>query len=280
MKLRFLGTGDARQVPVWGCHCPACERALLLSTYQRTGSCVVLTLAGRNFLIDAGNTRLAERFAPNELAGIFLSHFHADHLLGLFHLRWGQGEPIPVHCPRDRVGCADLYKNNGLLDFRPIKKAFQTQSFALSLDAVTQPQTVLQVTAIPLNHSKATLGYCFEAEGQKFAYLCDTKGLPAASEEFLLAWQPDLLIIDCTFPPGLADAHAANHNDLTDVLDLSARFASAGQRPSICLTHLSHQMDSYLMAQQNCLPENVWVAYDNQEIALEHGNTHQPRPLN
>jgi phosphoribosyl 1,2-cyclic phosphate phosphodiesterase len=35
-----------------------------------------------------------------------LTHYHLDHVQGLFPLRWGVGAPIPVYGPPDDAGCA------------------------------------------------------------------------------------------------------------------------------------------------------------------------------
>ncbi len=72
---------------------------------------------GTRVLIDAGLIDLHERFAPGSLSAIVLTHFHPDHVQGLFHLRWGKVHRFPCHAPPDSEGCADLYKIPGLLDF-------------------------------------------------------------------------------------------------------------------------------------------------------------------
>lgn len=120
---------------------------------------------------------------------------------GLFHLRWGSGEAIPIYGPKDPHGCADLYRNPGVLDFRPGLKPFRP----LLLKGLT-------VTPVPLNHSKPTLGYCLDGGGQRLAYLTDTLRLPAETERFLRDWRPDVVVLDATHPA----AHAAprNHNNL------------------------------------------------------------------
>lgn len=118
-------------------------------------------------LIDGGLTDLHRRFAPSELDAILLTHFHADHVQGLFHLRWGKGPSIPVFIPPDPDGCADLFRHTGLLEFRP-KSAFT--AFEIG---------PLRITPLPLIHSKPTFGYVFELAGEaSFAYLTDTRGLP------------------------------------------------------------------------------------------------------
>ncbi len=59
---------------------------------------------------------------------MLLTHYHPDHVQGLFHLRWGCGESIPVYGPKDPQGCADLYRHPGVLDFQVPLKPFKPQS--------------------------------------------------------------------------------------------------------------------------------------------------------
>ncbi len=46
-----------------------------------------------------------------------------DHVQGLFPLRWGVGDKIPVYGPPDEQGCDDLFKHPGLLDFQSHRRA-------------------------------------------------------------------------------------------------------------------------------------------------------------
>src|SRR5690554_2580785 len=117
MQLTLLGTGSARQLPVYNCECVACARARREPRYRRGPCSAVLECGGTRWLIDAGHTDLAERFPPGSLSGILQTHYHADHAQGLLHLRWGVNLRIPVLGPPDPEGLADLYKHPGILDF-------------------------------------------------------------------------------------------------------------------------------------------------------------------
>lgn len=248
MRLTFLGTGDVRQCPVFGCNCPACELARQDNRLRRKPTSALVQLGREKWLLDGGLMDLAERFAPGELSAILLTHFHVDHVQGLFHLRWGMGDKIPVYGPDDRNGCADLLKHPGILEFLPPLPALQATDLG-----------DMQMTPIPLNHSKPTQGYLFSHQRQHLAYLTDTIGLPETSSQ-LLANLPDLkLVIDCTHPPAAAPR---NHNSLTQVLEIQA----ALQPDCIWLTHISHEMDCWLL--QNPLPDGMRVAQDGEAILL------------
>ena len=249
MRLRFTGTGDSAQVPCFGCDCPACQRARLLSCHRREPCSSEIEIDEALILIDAGRMDLATRCERKRPAAILLTHYHADHVQGLLHLRWGCGEPIPVHGPRDAQGCADLHKNPGILDFRPGLKPFRP----LTLGG-------LVVTPLPLNHSRPTLGYALDDGASRIAWLCDTVGLPGATERFLKAWRPHAVVLDTTHP----DTHHTprNHNNLSISLEIIARLAPS----QAWLSHISHELDAAVMAGTAHLPVGVEMAADGMEV--------------
>ena len=250
MRLTLLGTGAAAGFPVYGCECELCRRAEALPELRRTACSALLEFGSSRYLIDAGQTNLTECFPPGTLDGILLTHFHPDHVQGLFHLRWGKNCEIPVFTPPDTQGCADLYKHPGILQFKPCKKFVP---FSLG---------ELSVTPIPLIHSKPTFGYCFEIHGQRFAYLTDTKGLPPATLEFLKSDHLDLLIVDCTYSP---EESLPGHNNIEDVLCIDLQL----QPKQLVLTHIGHGMEEWLAVNQRSLPDHFRVAQDGMSFLVQ-----------
>ncbi|NYT85847.1 phosphonate metabolism protein PhnP [Pollutimonas harenae] len=245
MRLTLLGTGNAGQVPVYNCFCAACERARAKPQYRRGPCSALLEFGTQRWLVDAGLTDLAERFPPGSLSGIIQTHYHADHAQGLLHLRWGLDMSLPVLGPPDPDGLADLYKYPGILDFSRKLEAF----VPAQLDGCV-------VTPVPLAHSKITYGYVFEAEGQRYAYLTDTVGLPPDTQAFLARQPLDLLVLDCSFAP--TTTAPRNHNDLSRALDT----IHALNVKQAVLTHISHGLDVWLMDEANTLPDGVVVGHD------------------
>jgi phosphoribosyl 1,2-cyclic phosphate phosphodiesterase len=250
MRLTFLGTGAAGGVPLWGCACPACARAAWVKEYRRAPCCALLEAGGERILIDAGLPDLAERFPAGSLSCILLTHYHPDHVQGLFHLRWGVGKKLPVHGPPDSEGCADLYKNPGVLAFERLAKFTP-----LALSGVT-------ITPVPLIHSKPTLGFCIESEDARLAYMTDTVGLPPATLDYIQHFAPSVLVLDCTHPPQTDPPR--NHNDL----NLALAISEAVGAPETFLTHISHELDTWLMTHDDNLPEGIAVARDDMTLEI------------
>lgn len=247
MQLTFLGTGDVRQVPVFGCQCPACLRAREDNRFRRRPCSALIQSEGEQILLDGGLMDLAERFQPGELSAILLTHYHVDHVQGLFHLRWGLGDPIPVFGPEDPDGCADLTRHPGILDFQSPWVPF-----------IAVQVGTLKITPLPLQHSRPTLGYLFEKDNRQLAYLTDTVGLPPETLAFLRQFRTLELVIDASHPP--QNTPPRNHNDLNMVLAIQLQL----QPKAVWLTHLSHEMDQWLL--ENDLPAGLQISRDGLTI--------------
>lgn len=246
MQVTFTGTGGAGGVPRYGCECRACSQARLQKTLQRKPCSALIETAKTRLLLDAGLMDIHERFPANSLDSIVLTHFHPDHVQGLFHIRWGKGAPISVYCPPDPGGCADLYKNAGILDFQSVEpfNAFKVGD--------------LTITPLPLIHSKLTFGYAIQSvAGNRFAYLTDTIGLPEETMQFLMKWKPFSLALDCSYSP--RSHMLGNHNDY----NLAMSIIDQVMPKKAWLTHLSHEVDLWRLEANVKLPENLaWAADD------------------
>lgn len=249
MRLKLLGTGNAAGMPLYGCNCKFCNMALKDHRLQRTPCSALIEVDNQRYLIDAGQVNLAQQFPAGELNGIFITHFHVDHIQGLFHLRWGKNISIPVYTPPDNDGCADLYKHHGILEFKPLE---EYKSFVVGQ---------LGVTPVRLNHSKMTFGYLLESQNKKIAYLTDTKGLPGDTIDFLKEKTINLMVIDCSFQPGTKNQ---GHNNLDDVIDIYKLL----QPQKLILTHIGHDMDIWLKNNANALPDSFKIGHDEMDIIL------------
>lgn len=251
MRVILLGTGAAGGIPLFRCDCAVCARARALTTHARRPCSALVEAGGTSVMIDAGRTDLADVLAKRHPAAILLTHYHVDHVQGLFELRWGRGEPLPVIGPDDPDGCADLYRHSGMLDFSPVATALETF-----------PLGALRITPVRLNHSKPCLGYVIEHEGGRLAYLTDTVGLPDASAEYLAGNRPDLVVIDCSHPP--SEAAPRNHNSLIQALAIRDRLQPA----RTVLTHIGHEMDQWLLEHEDELPADVELGWDELQYIV------------
>lgn len=247
MRLTLLGTGDAGGVPRWGCQCTACAAANENPALARRPCSAMIELGETRVLLDAGRTDLAQVFRRDQLSAIVLTHFHVDHVQGLFHLRWGVGEPLPVHCPDDDQGCADLYAHPGLLAFQTV---YPGAAFRIG---------GLTFTALPLQHSKLTQGYLIEGEGRS-AYITDTRGLGADAARVLRAFRPDVVVIDAKYPPD--HPSPKNHNTIHEAIAIGMDCGA----DRIVLTHIGHDADRWLTEFKSVLPQTVEAGMDGQVI--------------
>ncbi len=249
-SIDILGSGNAGQVPEWGCDCKACSRALKDNYYKRRPCSISITTDQGVTMIDAGRTDLAEHFSFTDINRFIITHFHMDHVQGLFHLRWGHGpNTIPVYRPDDQIGADDLYKHSGCLDFQAPWQAFKAYDLS-----------DMRITPLALIHSKPTFGYLIEIANTTIAYLTDTVGLPDETSHFLQNKKIDYCFLDCSEPP--RDKAPRNHNDL----NLALKIVDDIKPKRTILTHIGHQFDCWLIDNAALLPEHISIAVDNLHI--------------
>lgn len=247
MKFSVLGSGAVGGVPLYGCTCPACQRARAVSSFIRRPASALIEHGATRIAIDAGLADFGTRFPSGSLDAVLLTHYHMDHVAGLFEIRWGKGASLAIHGPVDEKGCDDLHTHPGILNFSATVEPFQRFSI-----------NDIHITALPLIHSRPTLGYFVEVDGARIAYLTDTVDLPASTLAFLQTHRPDLLLLDCSHPP--SDTPRRNHNDLNLALSLQQKIAPL----ETWLTHISHDLDAWLMAHPESLPRGVSIAQDGR----------------
>jgi phosphoribosyl 1,2-cyclic phosphate phosphodiesterase len=247
MHLTFLGTGSVHAAPVPGCGCTICR--VTPAPARRKPCSGLIEANGTRLLIDAGGHDLLDRFNDTPPDAVLLTHFHPDHVQGLFPWRWAKLPERPAFHPPDPEGCADLYRNPGFLRFCALV------AFAeLDIGACT-------ITPLPLAHSKPTFGYGIEHDGQRLAWLTDTVGLPEPTRTWLAAWRPHTVVVDCSYPPGFANAR--NHN----TLDQAVAIISECGAEHGWLTHLGHEVEAWLADHAATMPGHVRVALDGHRIS-------------
>lgn len=263
LEITLLGTGDVAEIPVYGCQCAICIAAKSDSSLARKPCSAMIRFEDKVILIDAGLTDLHQRFSRDGITAILQTHYHADHAQGLLPIRWGVGQRIPVFGPDDKDGFADLYKNPGLLDFQAPWKHGVTKHLG-HIIGINNELSSVTITALNLNHSKPTIGYCIDTDIERFAYLTDTVGLPLETLLWLSQNPLDYMVIDCSVPPQAQSPR--NHNDINLVLEIAGQLECR----KVILTHIGHELEAWLTQPENRaqLPENFVIAQDDMRFLL------------
>jgi ribonuclease Z len=92
-----------------GLHIALCGAGGPMPAHNRSGPCVAVVAAGKLFLVDAGANGLRNLgrmgYQAGSISGVFLTHFHSDHIDGLGEvatIRWaagGHSAPLNVYGP-------------------------------------------------------------------------------------------------------------------------------------------------------------------------------------
>ncbi|HEY7017862.1 MAG TPA: ribonuclease Z [Gaiellaceae bacterium] len=160
-------------------------------TAQRAQSALLLRRGGERLLFDCGEGTQRQFLRSSvgliELREVYLSHFHADHFLGLpgmlktFALR-GRELPLTIYGP---AGLQDL--------FGSLKRVFGRLTYPLELEEL-RPGDVLERTdynlvTFPVEHSTRSLGYALVEHprpGRFDVEAADALGVPSGPQRGLL----------------------------------------------------------------------------------------------
>ncbi|NJE77091.1 MBL fold metallo-hydrolase [Thermococcus sp. ES12] len=243
MIVYFIGTGGSEGIPAHLCTCSTCTEARRFGFAQRKPSTLaVITEKGKAVLFDVGTDIRDYLNVP--LEAIFLTHWHHDHIYGLYKLRW-----MALETP--------LYAPEGHADALILREPKNLQPRVVKAGDVIKLDT-LRITALRLNHQVETLGYLIEEDGKAIAILYDTKDLPGETLEFLTEKAPlRLAIVDATYPPGIEDPY---HNNVDEAAELGLRLAER-----TVLSHISHKNLPFLELTEYVRrrwENRVLVAYD------------------
>lgn len=184
-----------------GLHITLCGAGGPLPDPQRSGACVAVTAGEQIFIVDAGTNGLRNltrlRYPPGNIAGVFLTHFHSDHIDGLGELatiRWVGGNhktPLPVYGPegvtdivagfnrsysRDAVYRNDHHGDNVADVAGHGMVALSFPAPAAGESTVIYEQNGLKVQMISVGHAPVTpaVGYLFSYRGRTALISGDT----------------------------------------------------------------------------------------------------------
>ncbi|RLF76830.1 MBL fold metallo-hydrolase [Thermococci archaeon] len=242
MIVYFIGTGGSEGIPAHLCTCETCNEARKLGFARRKPSTLaIITKNSKAVLFDVGTDVRDHLHIP--LEAIFLTHWHHDHIYGLYKLRW-IAQRTKLYAPKGNAD--DLMVH----DPKNIEVNFIEAGDRLKVDS-------LKITALKLNHQIETLGYLIEEDDKAVALLYDSKGLPEETFEFLKKKHLRLAIMDGTYAPNIDDPY---HSNIDESAEIGIKFADR-----VVLSHISHknlpflQLAEYVRKNYN---GKVLVAYD------------------
>jgi phosphoribosyl 1,2-cyclic phosphate phosphodiesterase len=270
LKLVFLGTSAAIQVPSFHCTCAVCEATRRNPGQRRTRASLAL-LGQETTLIDAGpDLELQlEREGIRRVDRIFITHWHFDHIAGLAALAEPASHtpcpPIELYLPRQVAYHFDqeLAYMRPQVNLHPIEPG----------DRWELPDATWEV--VKTTHNEHSVGYIVGA-AQKFAYLVDGVTPPPAT----LARLTDLDFV-------ILEASVDELDELEDVWkNFSLEGAVACWRrigaEKCILTHwsghswqnkrlLAGLSDAERRAYEAATP-GLTFAYDGMTLTLSYGN--------
>ncbi len=252
MRFTVLGSGTSTGLPVIGCSCALCTSPDPRD--RRLRSSLLISDQGKNWVIDTGpDFRVqALRVGLTRLEGVFYTHGHADHILGLDDLR-----PLSY-----RQGI-DIWAEQNLLHQlnRMFPYAFTTGESLnsrpkLRVHEIRAGQRFeasgLEVLPVKVFHGKdQILGFRIG----KMGYVTDCSGLPPASLEQLQG-------LEVLFLDGLQWTPHPTHLTFEGAVQLARQLGAC----TTVLTHIGHEIRHEEL--QARLPEGILAAWDGLIVDL------------
>lgn len=252
MRIRFLGTGTSRGIPVIGCNCEICTSPDPKNKRLRTS--ILIEGDEATVVIDASvdfRTQMLREHVKG-LDAVVVTHSHVDHILGLddvYPFNIWSGKSMPVHASPATLEELKItfrylfqephYPGIPILQLIPIEGTFSVG------DLTFEPIEVL--------HGRmSVLGFRLG----DFAYITDVSEIPSRSMERLSGVQN--LVLD-----GLRYKPHPTHFSLDEACQ-AARHIGARQTYLVHMCHdVGHQEGN------RYLPDGVELAYDGMYWDLE-----------
>lgn len=211
MKIHFLGTNGWYSSP--------------------TGDtpCILIDSKDQYVAFDAGNGlyKLDEYITEDKPIGLFVSHFHIDHVSGFhtlnkFHFKQG----LDIYVPEIKKEAFDMLVAPPFT-IPPKKLRMRVTVHELSEGDHNHG---FKIECRELFHTYRGFGYRVELEGKTICYSGDTGVCDASYELFKNA---DVLIHECSFLPGQTDTKGWGHVSPTE----AAKLAKDAGIKKLILTH-------------------------------------------
>jgi phosphoribosyl 1,2-cyclic phosphate phosphodiesterase len=262
MILTFLGTGTSHGVPMIACSCPTCRSTDPRDT--RTNASVLLSVRGKNILIDCGRDfhNQAIRHRIERIDYLLLTHTHFDHVAGIDELRVftsRQKGSIPIFGKKQHLSYLKSYIYHYLFDAEVQKGGGIANVELVALNGRFLLEGVLIEPLAVYHGSMEILGYRFGNS----AYLSDVSAIPEGTLQKLYGL--DVLILGA-----LRHTEHPTHFNISRALEVVSEL-----RPQRAyFTHICHDVLHEAVDRQFAdpgspyyCPVEVHLAYD--DLSLE-----------
>lgn len=255
MKITILGSGTSQGVPIIGCDCEVCRSNDPRDKRLRTS--ILIETDKTSVCIDAGPDFRYQmlRAAVKRLDAILITHQHKDHIGGLDDVRpyiFLQKRPMTIYASaesQEEIKREYSYAFANENDKYPGAPAFEL----VDIDGSTIMINDLSIEPIKLKHYKLT-SYAFRTGN--FAYVTDLSEMSEEAFEKLIG--VEYLIIEA-----LRHEKHYSHISLEEAIDIAQRL----KVKKAWFTHIGHSMGKASDINPT-LPENMMLAYDEQEIII------------
>lgn len=248
----ILGSGTSTGVPLMGKSYPP---AFLANPRNHRMRCALLLRGAEgNVLVDAGADIRLQLLRENvmDLAGVLITHTHADHIMGMDDLR---AYCISANRPLD-VYTSEGYQKDIRRIFNYAFEDFPPGIWVPRFELKDMPETLelagFSIRSFWVDHGPwPVMGLRIGS----FAYITDVNRIPEA------VW-PMLSGLDCLVLDAVRYRPHPNHFHFDEAV-------SVAQKVGARMTWLTHLSDDYDHDEVNShLPENIQLAYDGLVIPL------------
>ena len=247
-KFTILGSGTSSGVPTIGCCCPTCLSDD--SRDKRLRCSLLIASASAAVVIDTSSDFRQQMLQYNvkSLDGVVFTHHHFDHIGGFDDIRafnFIMDKPLSIFA--NETTLKHLRRIFEYAFTKPVQQGGGVPEIIINDIGDNRFRIKdIEITPIPLFHgSIKVLGFRIG----NFAYCTDTNNIPQSSLELLKGLE--VLILD-----GLRYTKHPTHFSISEAIET----INILKPEKAYLTHISHDVKH--QEAENCLPENIFLAYD------------------
>ena len=252
MKIIFAGTGDGRGIPAIGCKCGRCNAARKeKGKNRRRRVCVIIKNRLGTIILDTPIDigRIVNKYKIFNIAAIFLSHKHWDHIGGITEFEWWNANKIHV------------YGNmSALANFETTERLYDRCKFHVMHDRETVKLGQIKFKAFKVNHKVPTHGLVIREDSKRIVHFSDSVELSLNDYEKRQVKKADLVIFHTPGYDGGTD-----HIDVISVMKIAKKYPET----AFIISHIGHNNLSHEELEEEIAPsKNLRVAYDGLEIKI------------